>query len=91
MAAQHQHAHTVSRCWPGSKRPSLFTFWFGNRPPALELQLEQRELLGRHRDKYDHILKEVVARFGSGEWAVCAVVMSATRDGRLLLGLHWFG
>lgn len=58
------------------------------------MQLEQRELLGRHRDKYDHILKEVVARFGSGEWAVRAGMMSAFPDGsqhgRISLCLAWF-
>lgn len=42
------------------------------RPPScltVLLQLEQRELLGRHRDKYDHILREVVARYGTGKLA----------------------
>lgn len=33
VAAQHLRAHPVSHCWPGSKPPSLFTFWFGNRSP----------------------------------------------------------
>ena len=42
------------------------------QPPScltMLLQLEQRELLGRHRDKYDHILREVVARYGTGKLA----------------------